>query len=289
MEKLKPADIFLQGMTYIHQKMAPLGYKLLKSNVIKKKKNDLTYELHFHSSHYNFIDQATSTGNVVLEIYCGIYCKKEALYKFNFTASRSASRRFNILSPDLTLNKGLLDELYQQIQAYFLGFIDRLEKDAGQAIATLDLIPQIVPSDYSWTISLNRNLIAQFGNERTLQTFDDNCLAYNSLEQKVMRNIESFYVYARERIDLAWCQSYPKENIDKIYKRTYDLYMAEEHRVEWHILEDEFIKDIPLQNKERFVICVWLFCTDFLSNENLHAKEPDLLQDVEEFRKHLFG
>lgn len=289
MEKLKPADVFLQGIQYLHQKMAPLGYKLLKSNVLKKKNNNLTYELHFHSSHYNFIDQATSTGSVILEIYCGIYCKKEALYKFNFSAPRSASRRFNILSADLTLNEALLDELYQQIQVHFLDFIEGLEKDAYQAIAALDLIPQIVPLDYSWTISLNRNLIAQFGNACILQTFDDNCLAYNQLEQRVMRNIESFYVYARERIDMAWCQSYPKENIDKLYKRTYDLYMKEEHHMEWHLVEDAFIKDIPLQNKERFVICVWLFCTDILNDGNLQAKDPELLQDVEEFRKHLFG
>ena len=82
--RLQPADIFQEAVTYLYSYFEPLGYKLLKSNIIKKKSGQLTYEISLSSSYNNYIDYRNHSGSVALEVSCHISMKKEYVFHFLF-------------------------------------------------------------------------------------------------------------------------------------------------------------------------------------------------------------
>lgn len=69
---LAPKDYVQKAIDIIYSPLEKFGFKRLKSNTIKKKYNGFVCEMHFSSSHYNYVYYEKNKGSVILEVFCKI-------------------------------------------------------------------------------------------------------------------------------------------------------------------------------------------------------------------------
>ncbi|MDQ0362013.1 hypothetical protein [Breznakia pachnodae] len=195
MQNLRPADYFQNALEIIYSSYKEDGYKLLKSNVIKKKNKDFVYRLSFYSSHYNYVDNNLHKGSVILEVYCIVEYKGERIYSFQFSEPRSASNRFELLTADLTLNEEVLNYITDNINKYFISIVNKIEGEKDDIFENLELYPLIQPDDYSWTIQYNEKFVELFGTNDTLNEYRDNKKLFDSIPERTKRNSDSYFYY----------------------------------------------------------------------------------------------
>ncbi len=96
-------------------------------------KNGLTYQIWFDRRRYNYIDYEIGHGNVEVGFTCIIKQGDDRLYSFKIEPTTGGSF-FRMLTEDLRLNTGLLDNLSAPDQSHYLDFIDRFEADPAEAL-----------------------------------------------------------------------------------------------------------------------------------------------------------
>lgn len=224
MKGKKASDIYQEALAYIFCVFEPLGYKQLKDGTIKKKRGVLNYEIHFSSSHYNYIDYVQQKGSILLEVTACISYKKDWLYSFSFTEPR-ASRRFQILNGNLELNYKLLQYIVEQIELHFIDLISKLEQDPSTAFEPWELFPILEAKDYSWVCHIDRRLLEQFGLINLLPRFDANTIDYMSLSKTVARNFDSFYYYmvTTKQIDPMFGEMQSKQDLLSLAQEAYSF------------------------------------------------------------------
>ena len=195
MQNLRPVDYFQNALDKIYNSYKDNGYKLLKSNVIKKKCKDFVYRLSFYSSHYNYVDNNLHKGSVILEVYCIIEYKGERIYSFQFSEPRSASKRFELLTADLTLNEEVLNYITDNINKYFISIVNEIEDEKDDIFEKLELYPVIQPDNYSWTIQYNEKFVELFGTNDTLNKYRTNKEIFDSIAERTKRNSDSYFYY----------------------------------------------------------------------------------------------
>lgn len=284
---LRPADIFHEGIEYLYQYFQPLGYKLLKSNDIKKRKGQLSYEISFFSSHYNYIDYANHRGSVMLEVMCTVWLKKEIGFAFHFSEPRAQCRYFELLSEDLKVNKTLLDEIWRAIEEKFLSVISGLEENPDEQMKAIGLLPEVHAEDYSWFYWLKRPLVELLGDENTLAQYDENCITFNLSENKARRMMKEYIYLMKTRyhinVESHYTAQYLYDLSDRIYRA-----LSEANVEDWMWKEDyKIIKDMPSDDLADLAIAVSVLGTSIISELNknsarMRQEETELARELDE-------
>lgn len=284
---LRPADIFQEGIEYLYQYFQPLGYKLLKSNVIKKKNGQLSYAISFYSSHYNYIDYANHCGSVMLEVMCTVWLKKEIGFAFHFSEPRAQCRYFELLSEDLKLNKPLLDEIWLAIEKRFLSVINGLEENPDEQMKAIGLQPEVNAKDYSWFYWLKRPLVELLGDESTLAQYDENSVTFNLPENKAQRMMKEYIYLIKTQYHIDVEPHYTAQHLYDLSDRIYRV-LSEANMEGWVWKEDyKIIKDMPSDDLADLAIAVSSLGSNITSELNknsarMRQEEPELARELDE-------
>lgn len=284
---IRPADIFQEGIEYLYQYFQPLGYKLLKSNVIKKKNGQLSYAISCYSSHYNYIDYANHRGSVMLEVMCTVWLKKEIGFAFHFSAPRAQCRYFELLSEELKLNKPLMDEIWLAIEKRFLSVINGLEENPDEQMRAIGLLPEVYAEDYSWFYWLKRPLVELLGNENTLAQYDENSITFDLPENKARRMMKE-YIYLMKtsyhiNVEPHYTAQYLYDLSDRIYR-----VLSETNIDDWVWKERyKIIKDMPSDDLADLAIAVSVLGSNIISeldkdNSRMKKEETELARELDE-------
>ena len=284
---LRPADIFQEGIEYLYQYFQPLGYKLLKSNVIKKKNGPLSYAISFYSSHYNYIDYANHRGSVMLEVMCTVWLKKEIGFAFHFSGPRAQCRYFELLSEELKLNRPLLDEIWLAIEKRFLSVINGLEENPDEQMKAIGLQPEVNAKDYSWFYWLKRPLVELLGDESTLAQYDENSVAFNLPENKAQRMMKEYIYLIKTQYHIDVEPHYTAQHLYDLSDRIYRV-LSEANMEGWVWKEDyKIIKDMPSDDLADLAIAVSSLGSNITSELNknsarMRQEEPELARELDE-------
>ena len=289
--RLGPADIFQEAVEYLYNYFEPLGYKLLKSNIIKKKSGQLTYEISISGSYNNYIDYMNHCGSVALEVSCHISMKKEYVFSFCFSAPMSSCKRFEILSGDLKCYKPILDVIWLKIQKHFLSFVEGLENNPLEQLKTLNLLPEVHAEDASWFYELKRPLVEYLGDADTLAQYDANCEEYYSTKNTVQRLLQGYIYYMKSKFhinpNMQLKAGYLYDLCDRIY---HTLQNAE---IEGDYWKEEYkqVKNITADNLVDLAIGTVSLYNIFNYHRKaamLREQAPDLIQELDAFRNEFF-
>lgn len=278
MQNLRPADYFQNALDMIYSSYKDDGYKLLKSNVIKKKNKDFVYRLIFHSSHYNYVDNNLHKGSVILEVYCIIEYKGNRIYSFQFSEPRSASKRFELLTADLSLNEEVLNYITDNINKFFISIVNKIESEESDNIfEQLELYPLIQPDDYSWTIQYNEKFVELFGTNDTLNKYKDNKKLFDSIAERTKRNSDSYFYYISSKGYLN--DKMLEVDIDDVLNYFYDKLKSNNLLIPEYIEERcKLIQQFDKEDiKRRFVdtYAIVLSVMDILRKEKLVTQEDE--------------
>lgn len=284
---LHPADIFQEGIEYLYQYFQPLGYKLLKSNAIKKRKGQLSYEISFFSSHYNYIDYANHRGSVILDVRCTVWLKKEIGFAFRFSGPKVQNRRFELLSEDLKVNKPLLDEIWLAIEKRFLSVINGLEENPNEQMRAIGLLPEVHAEDYSWFYWLKRPLVELLGDENTLAQYDENSITFDLPENKAQRMMKEYIYLVKTSYHIDVEPHYTAQHLYDLSDRIYRA-LSEANIEGWVWKEDyNIIQNMPSDDLADLAIAVSSLGSNIRSelnknSERMRQEEPELARELDE-------
>lgn len=277
MQNLRPADYFQNALEIIYSSYKEDGYKLLKSNVIKKKNKDFVYRLSFYSSHYNYVDNNLHKGSVMLEVYCIIEYKGERIYSFQFSEPRSASRRFELLTADLTLNEEVLNYITDNINKYFISIVNKIEGEKDDIFENLELYPVIQPDDYSWTIQYNEKFVELFGANDILNKYRDNKELFDSIAERTKRNSDSYFYYITSKGYLN--DKMLEVDIDEVLTCFYDKLKMNDLLIPEYIEERyKLIQQLDKEDVKRRFVDTYAFVSsvmDILRKDELTSQEDE--------------
>ena len=237
MEQKHPADIFAEALDYLWNGLGleEKGWKRLKKGDFKKRaKNDLTYQIWFERSRYNYLDCENGHGNVEVGFRYTIYQGDDLLYSFAMEAPAGGSR-FQLLTENLRLDTGLLDTFLPLIRANYLDFIDRFEVDPAGALQAV-CAPFTQPENYSWHIHVRKQMVEQYGTPEQLAEYrrkEKLCRTPESKARQWMRS-QIFHLCHAGDVDHAWAASRTMEELDAVVgnhvraKKQYDTWTDED-------------------------------------------------------------
>lgn len=278
MQNLRPADYFQNALEIIYSSYKEDGYKLLKSNVIKKKNKDFVYRLSFYSSHYNYVDNNLHKGSVILEVYCIVEYKGERIYSFQFSEPRSASRRFELLTADLILNEEVLNYITDNINEFFISIANKIDSKENESIfENLELYPLIQPDDYSWTIQYNEKFVELFGTNDTLNKYRANKELFDSIQERTKRNSDSYFYYITSKGYLN--DKMLEVDIDDILNYFYDKLRTNDLLIPEYIEERyNLVQQFDKEDAKRRFVDTYAFVSsvmDILRKDELTSQEDE--------------
>lgn len=277
MQNLRSADYFQKALEIIYDSYKDEGYKLLKSNVIKKKNKDFVYRLSFYSSHYNYVDSNLHKGSVILEVYCIIEYKGERIYSFQFSEPRSASKRFELLTEDMILNRDLLHYITENINKYFISIVNKIEEKKDNIFGELEIYPVIQPDDYSWTIQYNERFVELFGTSNLINKYKENEELFNSIAERTKRNSDSYFYYITSKGYLN--DKMLEVDIEEVITYFYDKLTVNKLTVPEYIEERyKLIQQLDKEDVKRKFVDTYAFVSsvmDILRKEKLVSQDDE--------------
>lgn len=291
-ERLSPADIFQEGIEYLYQYFKPSGYKLLKSNVIKKKRGSLSYEVSFSSSHYNYIDYKNHCGSVAINVNCNIRLNKEIVFAFRFSNPMSTYRNFELLSDELRMYRPLMDVIWLEIEKHFLSVIKGFEENPIEQLKTIGLAPEIKAEDYSWLYWLERPLVELLGDADTLAQYDANCEEYNSLCNKVLRNNQEYIYHMKNNGNINPEVDFTAKYLFDLCQRIYDTLCIAGIEDLWVQERYKTVKKMDANDLIELAIAVGGFSkyitSDTTTSPKMRQADPELAYELDEFWNKLY-
>lgn len=286
--KLRPADIFGQGVRYLFGRLEPLGYKLLKSNTIKKKQGPAVCEIQFYSSHDNNIDITQHFGSVKMQVVCHILLDREIIYQFRFTRPMDQTCWFEILTDDSKLDKARMDFIGDSINAHFLAVVKGLEENPLSQLASMELNQETQAPDYTWMIIMARSMVMFYGNEQLLRQYDLNCEKYGRMELVIQRSLKEYQAYALDLVNRKWCLAQQPEVLLGLMDKVFLAFRftdgnRDRLKAKYHLVQSLDSSDLPA-----FVTAVYWFLAEIGSDSHRWEEEPELVREVEKIYHNLF-
>lgn len=255
-EELTTVDIFNQMIQLLFSRLEPLGWKLLKNGDLKKKSGKLTYKIFFFRSYKNYINHTDKSGSVTTEIYCNIDTLQcEGVYALRFEKPSS----FNILSENLTLNTALVEQIWKIIEHEFLEVIQGLEKNPRQQLLKTGLFPTRYAIDYSYELSLRRELLETVGSTDLLHIYTENSNFYKSPENSAVISMENYYYTIRDRVNVDYCKKVGLEELSTLADEAYSFLRQTKRYDEFTEAKYQYVKAFPQTDKFKWVIGVFWF------------------------------
>ncbi|TDQ73925.1 hypothetical protein [Sphingobacterium yanglingense] len=255
-EELTTVDIFNQMTQILFSRLEPLGWKLLKNGDIKKKSGKLTYKIFFFRSYKNYINYNAKSGSVTTEIYCYIdTAQREGVYALKFEKPSS----FNILSENLTLNTVLVEQIWKIIEQEFLEVIQGLEKNPRQQLLKTGLFPIRYAIDYSYELSLRRELLEAVGATDLLHIYTENSNFYKSPENSAVISMENYYYTIRDRVNVDYCKKVSLEELSTLADEAYSFLRQTDRYDEFTEAKYQYVKSFPKTDRFKSVIAVFWF------------------------------
>lgn len=287
-DKLRPADIFRQGIEHIFKVFQPLGYKVLKSNTIKKRGEPFTYEIHFWGSRYNYINRREGSGSVKMEVFCNVILNREIVFQLCFTSPMNHVRQFELLTPDLKLDEKATGFLARAIEEHFLPVVEGFERNLPEQLLKMGLVREAQAKDYSWMFTMKRDLAVFAGQKELLALFDANCQEYDQLDQVLRRSLREYYAFARPKADFGWCQGQRREELLDLMGRTYQVLKAGGGDMERLDAKYCLVKESLPADPVDMAISIFWFCAEIASFSSRWETAPELVREVERFHHSLF-
>lgn len=291
MTSLKPKDIFQKMVDYLFSYMEPYGFRLTKSNEIKKKNKLFSTRIFFFRDYKNYIVPDGSWGTVNTEIYCFINIKgKEGVYRLDF--ADVAYHRFQLYDKNARdLNYTLVDEIWKIIKENYVNVIVGLETKPHSQLLAMPLVPETTSKDSNlfYTCSLKRELLEIFDFQDVLDKYDKNSEFYYRPQEQAKRRQDSYFLTNGSRINREFCErldeTYLFELLDRayIFLKTTEIHTArldEEYRI---CRKNQFAE------KERFVLSVFmiLYCDVYIPFKK-EESVSQLTQEISELHIKLF-
>lgn len=224
--ELKVKEYFQLAVDYVFERLNDTGYKRLKSGEIKKKEGDLTYEITWGNSRYNYIDHENQSCSLrIIGLHATIVHKiDDWLYRFSFCSSpNSYISDFQLFKNFLELDFDILDKIIKDINEIFIPATKLLKENPQNLMQQLDYEPEIFAYDYHYRIFLSDAFFERYGTAEDKQKFLQRKTHHQSFEGRAKRDCEAVLylcLHHHNRYDMTQADKYSKEQLHEILSIT---------------------------------------------------------------------
>lgn len=260
--ELKVRDYFQQAVDYVFERLNDTGYKRLKSGDIKKKEGDLTYQITWQNSRYNYISHEDQSCSLrIISLHASIIHKSgDWLYSFSFGAPKSYVCNFQLFKKYLELDFELLDCIIKDINEIFIPATQLLRDNPKALMESLGYEPETAATDYHYRILLSDTLFEIFGTDEDRQLFNQKKSAFESYKGRAWRESEE-YLYLclhinPNALDMSKADKYSTEDLLKILPIILENIKKDKH-YEYYAQVCQYIQNRESTHQELFILTAY--------------------------------
>lgn len=260
--ELKVKEYFQQAVDYVFERLNDTGYKRLKSGEIKKKEGDLTYEITWGNSRYNYIDHENQSCSLrIIGLHATIVHKiDDWLYRFSFCSSpNSYISDFQLFKNFLELDFDILDKIIEDINEIFIPATKLLKENPQTLMQQLDYEPETFAYDYHYRIFLSDAFFERYGTAEDKQKFLQRKTHHQSFEGRAKRDCEAVLylcLHHHNSYDMTQADKYSPENLLKILPIVLENIKKDEH-YEYFEKMCQYIENRQSTHPELFILTAY--------------------------------